>query len=162
MVNKTGGKKHKKYKKNRDTDVKKKIIFKEDGEEYGLVIKRLGGPILSLKLFDDRKVLGVIRGKMRKRVWINEGDIILVSLRGFQDNKVDVILKYSDEEVRKLIKGGKITKSFVMNKNDDENDMIIYDEEESDDGEDEDKKYTDKVSYKNDRTKKMNFDWDAI
>ena len=54
MVNKTGGKKHKKYKKNRDTDVKKKIIFKEDGEEYGLVIKRLGGPILSLKLFDDR------------------------------------------------------------------------------------------------------------
>ena len=99
---------------------------------------------------------------MRKRVWINEGDIILVSLRGFQDNKVDVILKYSDEEVRKLIKGGKNTKSFVMNKNDDENDMIIYDEEESDDGEDEDKKYTGKVSYKNDRTKKMNFDWDAI
>lgn len=30
---------------------------------------------------------------MRKRVWINSGDIILVSLRDYQDSKADVIAK---------------------------------------------------------------------
>lgn len=31
---------------------------------------------------------------MRKRVWVNAGDIILVSLRDYQDGKADVIAKY--------------------------------------------------------------------
>jgi initiation factor 1A len=29
------------------------------------------------------------------QVWINQGDIILVSLRDFQDDKADVIQKYT-------------------------------------------------------------------
>lgn len=34
-----------------------------------------------------------IRGKFRKRVWINQGDIVLLGLREYQDGKADVILK---------------------------------------------------------------------
>jgi initiation factor 1A len=33
---------------------------------------------------------------------INTGDVILLSLREFQDGKGDVILKYSSEEARNL------------------------------------------------------------
>jgi translation initiation factor 1A len=43
-----------------------------------------------------------IRGKMRKKVWVGNGDIILVSLREYQDEKGDVILKYSADEAREL------------------------------------------------------------
>ena len=39
---------------------------------------------------------------MRKRVWINVGDIVLVSLREFQDNKADIIWKYTPDEARSL------------------------------------------------------------
>ena len=39
---------------------------------------------------------------MRKRVWVNQGDIVLVGLREFQDSKGDVILKYTAEEARQL------------------------------------------------------------
>jgi len=35
------------------------------------------------------------------QVWINQGDIILVGLRDFQDNKADIILKYNVEEARR-------------------------------------------------------------
>merc|ERR1711977_26234 len=38
--------------------------------------------------FDGEKRLGHIRGKMRKKVWINQGDIVLLSLRDFQDGKL--------------------------------------------------------------------------
>merc|ERR1712169_163223 len=48
--------------------------------------------------FDGEKRLAHIRGKMRKKVWINQGDIVLLSLRDFQDDKADVIQKYSSDE----------------------------------------------------------------
>jgi len=35
-----------------------------------------------------------------KQVWINQGDIILLSLREFQDGKADVIVKYTADEAR--------------------------------------------------------------
>jgi translation initiation factor 1A len=55
-----------------------------------------------LQCFDGVKRLGLIRGKLRKKIWINNGDIILVSLREYQDEKGDVILKYSADEARSL------------------------------------------------------------
>jgi translation initiation factor 1A len=39
---------------------------------------------------------------MRRRIWVQQGDIILVGLRDFQDGKADVILKYTDAESRNL------------------------------------------------------------
>ena len=169
MVNKTGGKKHKKYKKNRDADIKKKLIKKSEGEEYAYVIDKKGGPILGLRLLDDRMVLGVIRGKMRKRVWINPGDIILVSIRGFQDNKVDVIAKYTDDEVRKLIKQKEVTRKFTLNLDDDDEsnkNTIFLENSDSDEESEEEVKKTlakDKVSYKKLRTQKITaFDFDSI
>ena len=60
----------------------------------------LGNGRLEALCFDGSKRLAHIRGKLRKKVWINQGDIILLSLRDYQDEKGDVILKYSADEVR--------------------------------------------------------------
>ena len=60
----------------------------------------LGNGRLEAMCFDGEKRLAHIRGKMRKKVWINQGDIILLSLREFQDNKADVIVKYTADEAR--------------------------------------------------------------
>jgi len=40
---------------------------------------------------------------MRKKVWINQGDIVLLSLRDFQDDKADVIVKYTPDEVSRVV-----------------------------------------------------------
>jgi translation initiation factor 1A len=39
-------------------------------------------------------------------MWIGVGDLILISLRDFEDGKADVIHKYSTEEARSLQVGG--------------------------------------------------------
>lgn len=44
-------------------------------------------------------------------MWINQGDIILVGLRDYQDAKADVILKYNADEARNLKTYGEIPDS---------------------------------------------------
>ena len=59
-----------------------------------------------------------IRGKMRKKVWIGQGDIVLVGLRDYQDEKADVILKYSADEARVLKQYGELPEHLRINDTD--------------------------------------------
>merc|ERR1719182_504554 len=96
--------------------------------------------------FDGVKRLCHIRGKLRKKVWINQSDIILVGLRDYQDARADVILKYSADEARNLKSYGEFletvkineTVSFVGGDLDDEIEFDDVDssEEENDIGDD--------------------------
>ena len=45
---------------------------------------------------------------MVKRVWINNSDFVLVSLRDFQDYKADIIHKYNETDAKKLIQMSEI------------------------------------------------------
>jgi len=112
-----GGKKHKRG-KGGDNTLKRELVFKEDGQEYGQVTKMLGNGRLDAMCFDGTKRLCHIRGKMRKKVWVNLGDIVLISLRDFQDEKADVILKYTAEEARNLKQYGELPDNVKINETD--------------------------------------------
>ena len=79
-----------------------------------------------------------IRGKLRNRVWINAGDIILVSLREFGDEKADVIHKFYPEEAFELQDLGEIPENITINEGmpdeeqQEDNDLIIGAEGDSD------------------------------
>ncbi|RUP47090.1 hypothetical protein BC936DRAFT_146142 [Jimgerdemannia flammicorona] len=83
--------------------------------EYAQVIKMLGNGRLEAQCFDGEKRLAHIRGKLRKKVWINQGDIILISLRDYQDEKADVILKYTADEARNLKAYGELPETAKIN-----------------------------------------------
>lgn len=102
-----GGKNRRRGKNESSTD-KRELVFKEEGEgeppsapnnrhpapDYAQVLKMLGNGRLEAFCFEDGiKRLCHIRGKMRKKVWINTGDVVLVSLREYQDERGDVIYK---------------------------------------------------------------------
>lgn len=84
------------------------LQLKEDGQEYANVTKLVGEGRLLAKCADGVERLCHIRGAMRKKVWIVQGDTVLISLRDFQDGKADVIVKYSEHEVRMLRSMGEI------------------------------------------------------
>ncbi len=67
---------------------------------------------------DKEPLTAHIRGTMRKKIWINQGDIILVSLRDFQKDKGDVILKYSADEARSLKAYGELPANAKINETD--------------------------------------------
>ncbi|KAB2578890.1 putative eukaryotic translation initiation factor 1a protein [Lasiodiplodia theobromae] len=112
-----GGKNRRRGKNENDRD-KRELVFKEEGQEYAQVIKMLGNGRLEAQCFDGEKRLAHIRGKMRKKVWINQGDIILLSLREYQDEKGDVILKYNADEARSLKAYGELPETAKINETD--------------------------------------------
>ncbi|KAK3311358.1 uncharacterized protein B0T15DRAFT_387796 [Chaetomium strumarium] len=116
--NKGKGGKNRRRGKNENDNEKRELTFKEEGQEYAQVVKMLGNGRLEAMCFDGVKRLGLIRGKLRKKIWINNGDIILVSLREYQDNKGDVILKYSADEARSLKAYGELPDHAKINETD--------------------------------------------
>merc|ERR1719350_1031898 len=102
--------------------------FREDGQEYGQVQRMLGNCRCEVGCCDGVKRLCHIRGKMRKKVWVNQGDIVLVSLRDFQDEKGDIIVKYTSDEARQLRTFKELPENVKINETD------LMDREDSDDG----------------------------
>merc|ERR1711898_78972 len=77
-------------------------------------------------------------GKSRRRVWISQGDIVLVGLRDFQDEKADVILKYSADEARNLKAYGELPETAKINESSEavefgDDDDVEFDFDEIDD-----------------------------
>merc|ERR1712050_287919 len=112
--NKGKGGKNRRRGKN-EGEEKRELIFKEDGQQYAQVLRMLGNGRLEAMCIDGVKRLCHIRGKMRKKVWVNTGDIILVGLRDYQDEKADVIQKYMADEARSLKAYGEIPESVRVN-----------------------------------------------
>lgn len=94
------------------------MTIKEEGQEYAQVSRLLGNNRVECICFDGQTRLGHICGRIRKKVWINVGDIVLVGLRDFQDAKCDVMLKYNADEARKLKQRGELPDNVELNKTD--------------------------------------------
>lgn len=99
------------------------IPFKQDNQEYAIITQLYGSSRLKVKIIDsDRELICNIPGKFRRRVWVKKDDIILVSVRAFQDSHCDMIYRYSPDEVKKLQAYGEIG----SNGSDDKEDEIIF------------------------------------
>lgn len=126
--NKLGGKKHKRT-KNFNNNIKRELVFKEDGQEYAKVTKMLGTGHVDLDCFDGECRIGHIRGKMRKKVWISVGDIVLIGLRDYEPKKGDIMFKYNAEETRNLIAYGEIPNDININEHNEEEFEIEFAQE---------------------------------
>eukprot|EP00735_Rhodelphis_limneticus_P013708 TRINITY_DN7662_c0_g1::TRINITY_DN7662_c0_g1_i1::g.18556::m.18556 TRINITY_DN7662_c0_g1::TRINITY_DN7662_c0_g1_i1::g.18556 ORF type:complete len:176 (+),score=56.03,sp/Q6GVM3/IF1AY_PANTR/79.85/4e-68,eIF-1a/PF01176.14/6.3e-28,Myb_DNA-bind_6/PF13921.1/0.016 TRINITY_DN7662_c0_g1_i1:44-529(+) len=113
--NKGKGGKNRRRGKNENEAEKRELLTKEEGQEYAQVSRMLGNGRLEALCFDGVKRLCHIRGKMRKKVWVNQGDIILVGLRDYQDSKADVIQKYTADEARSLKNMGELPENAKIN-----------------------------------------------
>ncbi len=76
----------------------------------GIAVKLLGYDRIMVKCQDGRERLCRIRGKLKRRVWIRMGDIVLVSPWDFQsDTRGDVIWRYRKNETDWLRSKGYLT-----------------------------------------------------
>jgi translation initiation factor 1A len=79
---------------------------KSNNEILGVVESLLGANKLRVRCMDDIVRLVRIPGKMKKRLWIHEGDVIIVVPWSFQNEKADVIWKYTGPQVNWLERKG--------------------------------------------------------
>lgn len=101
-------KKHKEF----NNSKKDNYDFKKEFEEYAYVKKLLGNCRVLLITNSGKDVIGIIRGSLRKfskRVIIEVGDIVVVSIRDYQESKVDIVHKYNSDQVQALFADNKIS-----------------------------------------------------
>ena len=86
------------------------MVYPAQGEVLGVVIKLLGFDRILVKCQDGKERLCRIRGKMKRRVWIREGDIVIVSPWDFQsDKRGDVVWRYTHAQSETLRRKGILT-----------------------------------------------------
>lgn len=95
---------------------KGQLIEKEEGQDYAIVQDMVGNGRLRAYCSDCKVRMARIRGAMRKftgKVLIEKGDLILISMRDFEEDNVDVIHKYPYEDIHKLSKAGLLPSSIL-------------------------------------------------
>lgn len=143
MKNQHGGKKSKQN-KNSIVVQKKELNFSVFGQSYARVTKKLGCKHVECECLVDNKLRKAkLGGGLRvKKIIIDVGNIILVTLRDYQDDYCDIVLKYDNEEVNNLITYGEIPTNFITSNNKTtiingsnvlvDNDEIIFNYEDND------------------------------
>jgi translation initiation factor 1A len=107
-----GGKKYKKNSKKGADDGSIIMIDRQPGQQVARVIKVLGNRNMSCYCNDNKIRVCHVRGKMRGRVFVEQGDIVLISLREFEegastshdDLNGDILAKYPSETFSRLKK----------------------------------------------------------
>lgn len=75
---------------------------REQGELMAVVEQHMGGGRLRVICEDGKTRLARIPGKIKKRKWIKVGDLLIVKPWDFQDEKADVIYRYTPTQVANL------------------------------------------------------------
>ncbi len=79
----------------------------DPGEVLGIVTQMLGYDRLFVRCVDGHDRLCRIRGKMKRRVWIKLGDVVIVAPWDFQsDSRGDITWRYTRGQVDWLKRNG--------------------------------------------------------
>jgi initiation factor 1A len=139
--NQKGGKGHKKG-KNSINKTDKKLEFAGDLQKYAVITKILGNCRFRVSFVSENNVvdkLAILCGGMRKRQFIKQYDLVLISERDFESSKVDIIHKYQDQDVSILKRYKELDglEGILAGKPEDKEEGNVIDFDSDDDNEDD-------------------------
>ena len=93
---------------NEEANIRVTLPYKPKGEMFAVAETFQGGSRLQLICEDGERRMGRIPGKLRRRMWVRENDLLIVVPWSFQDSKADVKFRYTPTQTANLKKLGKI------------------------------------------------------
>ncbi|MBN2457877.1 translation initiation factor eIF-1A [Candidatus Woesearchaeota archaeon] len=89
----------------------RRVKLPRGNQTLGVLMQRLGGSRTSIRCLDGKTRVCRIPGRLRRRLWVREGDIVLVEPWEFGgDTKGDLIFKYRPTQVKWLRDKGHLKK----------------------------------------------------
>lgn len=90
------------YKKD-DEQLVRRLRLPKDNEVFGFVEQILGASKMLVRCKDDKIRIARIPGKMKRRIWIREGDVVIIQPWSVQeDKKGDVVWRFTKPQVDRL------------------------------------------------------------
>jgi translation initiation factor 1A len=84
-------------------DLRRNMKLPNRYDILGIVTKNFGQTRMNVKCQDGETRICRVRGKMKKRRWVREGDVVLISPWDFQaDEKGDIIFRYTQNQAHWL------------------------------------------------------------
>ena len=91
----------------------KEVVLPQEGEMFGRVVKHLGSELIQIKCTDGKIRIGRIRGKLKRRVWIRDNDVVLIAPWDFKaDERGDILWRYTIGQVEWLQSQGHLPKDL--------------------------------------------------
>lgn len=64
-------------------------------EMFAIADQLLGASKIKVMCADGKSRIGRIPGKLKKRMWIREGDLLIIRPWEFQEDKADILFRYT-------------------------------------------------------------------
>jgi translation initiation factor 1A len=80
-----------------------------DNEVIGIITQRVGGSRMLISCMDGKTRNCKVPGRKRRELWLREGDAVIVEPWEFDNEKGDVLFKYSKAAIEKLKQMGMLT-----------------------------------------------------
>jgi len=91
------------------------VRLPRNAEVFGILDRRLGGSRCNVRCLDGKTRICRIPGRLKRKLWVREGDLVLVEPWEFGgDEKGDIIYKYKPLQVSWLRKNGHLGKLEEM------------------------------------------------
>lgn len=94
--------------------IRVRLPKKNEGELFGIADQLLGASHLKVMCSDGKSRMCRIPGKMKRRMWIREGDLVIVKPWSFQDDKGDIVWRYTKTQAGYLSRRKIIPKEIDM------------------------------------------------
>ncbi len=91
----------------------REVIKPTDGEVICVVKRILGAEHVVVLCTDGKERVARIPGRLRKRIWIKEGDVVLAAPWDFQPNRCDIIYRYESDELKRLYEENVVSRDVI-------------------------------------------------
>jgi translation initiation factor 1A len=92
--------------------VRVRLPRKKENEIFGIADQLLGASRIRVMCADGKHRMGRIPGKIKKRMWIREGDLLIVKPWDFQDEKANIMYRYTKTQSMYLSRKQMLPKSI--------------------------------------------------
>jgi len=91
----------------------KELVLPAEGEVLGRVIKLLGSDHILVKCVDGKTRVGRIRGKLKRKIWVRDNDIVLIAPWEFKsEERGDIVWRYTFAQIDWLHVNNYLPKDF--------------------------------------------------
>ena len=87
----------------------KRVKLPRGNQCFGIVDQRLGGSRMRVRCLDAKTRICRIPGRLKRKLWVREGDLVLVEPWEFGgDEKGDILFKYKPTQIDYLKRNGQL------------------------------------------------------
>ncbi len=91
----------------------KELVLPAEGQVLGRVVKLLGSDHILVECVDGKTRMGRIRGKLKRKIWVRDNDIVLIAPWDFKsDEKGDIVWRYTFAQIDWLKENNYLPKDF--------------------------------------------------